>query len=95
MDQHSARETIREIANNTENVQFPPHAIQRMQERDISDLEVIRCLRAGFIEEGPIENLNGDWECKVTATISGRFISAPIVITIIKGTEVIIVKTAF
>ncbi|WP_066809799.1 DUF4258 domain-containing protein [Frigidibacter mobilis] len=58
--------SIRRLAARSENVSFGEHALDRMEERGITNLDVLRVLRAGEIS-GKIEagkNL-GEWKCKI------------------------------
>ena len=58
--------TIRILAANSENVAFGDHALDRMDERGITTLDVLRVLRTGEIV-GSIEagRALGEWKCKV------------------------------
>jgi len=58
--------SIRRLAADSAKVSFGRHALERMDERGITTLDILRVLRAGDIE-GKIEagqNL-GEWKCKV------------------------------
>jgi hypothetical protein len=58
--------TIRRLAAQSGNVSFSDHALDRMEERDLTTLDVVRALRIGDIA-GNIEAGNGmgEWKCKV------------------------------
>ncbi len=59
-------EQIRGYAADSENVAFSNHALERMEERDITDVEVIRVLQQGSIAGSPwVEERKGDMACKV------------------------------
>lgn len=62
------RETIRSIAADSRNVAFGAHALERMEEREITTLDALRVLRIGEIV-GDIEpgKNAGEWKCKVVA----------------------------
>jgi hypothetical protein len=91
----SPAEAIREIralVDGKETVAFTAHARKRMKERHVSDMDVIRCLRGGSIEEGPYRDLKtGQWRCNVEGRWAGDTIrvgvalpgGAIIVITVI------------
>ncbi len=66
-----AQKRIRELAQVTENVIFGPHARQRMKEREIFDVDVLRVLRNGFVDEAPEMTERGEWKCKITLKIRG------------------------
>lgn len=64
--------TIRKAAIDSQNVSFSEHALDRMEERDITTLDVLRVLRLGDIV-GDIEagRNSGEWKCKMVARKKG------------------------
>ena len=66
-----AQGRIREIAKVTVDVVFGTHALQRMKEREINDMDAYRTLRTGFVDETPEQAAHGEWKCKVTLKIRG------------------------
>lgn len=73
-------------------VAFTDHAYERMEERDITDLQALRVLQRGSLT-GPIEQGNkpGEWKCKITDTVRGaREVG---VVTIVVFLRRLIVKT--
>ena len=48
-----AQAIVREAARDTSNVILGDHALRRMSERDISDIEVYRLLQSGHVMEAP------------------------------------------
>ena len=58
--------TIRRIATDSAAVAFSSHALERMDERGITTLDVLRSLRTGEIV-GEIEagKSVGEWKCKI------------------------------
>ncbi len=84
--------TIRHIAEVDRQIYLSCHAKERMEQRSITRLDVIRVLRRGHID-GPIEPGDGpgEWKCKVVANVRGsRDIG---VVTLIIGSDRILVKT--
>lgn len=63
---------IRQSARDSNNVAFSDHALDRMEERDITILDALRVLRMGDIV-GEIEMGRGagEWKCKVVAKRKG------------------------
>jgi hypothetical protein len=86
------QERIRLIAKVTVQVAFSDHALDRMDERDISDREVFDVLRSGLIEGAPwIEPKSGDDACKVVLRLKrSRAIG---VVTIVLKVDKLVVKT--
>lgn len=86
-----AQERIRKIAIKSCDVILTDHALIRMGQRGITDIEVHRILRTGFVEEAPIDLENGEWKCKVVKKVqSGREVG---VVTIIMTKGQLLVKT--
>ncbi len=57
---------IRLLAKSSGNVWFTQHALDRMQSRQVSDLEVLECLRHGLIQRPPvIDRVSGDLKCRM------------------------------
>ena len=68
----SLANTIHVLAMDTAVVFFCDHAIERMEEREITRLDALRVLRTGRIV-GEIEPGKGtaEWKCKVVARLKG------------------------
>jgi len=85
--------TIRRIAEDSGQVGFGNHSIDRMEERGITRLDVLRVLRGGDIR-GNIEpgRSHGEWKCKIVMNIKGsRDVG---VATVVVDGRRIFVKTA-
>lgn len=67
-----AERRIKTIATNTANIKWSFHALERMEERGIPDVDVLRILRQGMIAEPPRADRPGEWTCKMVRTIRGR-----------------------
>jgi hypothetical protein len=83
---------IQFLAPHSEKVVFSDHAQERMEERDISDVDVSRTLLRGSIT-GPITpgKYEGEWCCKVTYQLRGsRHVG---VVTIVIQAESLWIKT--
>jgi hypothetical protein len=68
----SLADTIHKLAENTAVVFFSDHAVERMEEREITRLDALRVLRTGRIL-GDIEpgKKPAEWKCKVVARLKG------------------------
>src|SRR5437879_2257466 len=64
--------TIRLVARETERVIFTDHAQERMEERDLTDLDVFRAIERGAIK-GDIRRgeRHEEWICKITNDLRG------------------------
>lgn len=71
----SARKVFNELARDSANVFFTTHAEKRMRQRKITRTEVLRCLRAGHITEGPSLSIKGNWEVRMQVASAGAPIS--------------------
>jgi hypothetical protein len=86
-----AEKRIREIAKVTDNVVFGDHARARMAEREILDVDVLKVLRTGFVDEQPELTEFNEWKCKITLKIRGGRTAG--VVTIILHSGKLFVKT--
>lgn len=66
-----AQKRIREIAQTTANVIFGNHARERMKERGFDDIDVLRVLREGYVDDPPEVAEPGEWKCKITLEMKG------------------------
>lgn len=66
-----AEKRIHELAAVTENLIWGSHTRLRMKKRDISDTEVLRILRTGFVDRQPTLTQYSEWKCKITLKIRG------------------------
>lgn len=83
---------IRTLAAGRMSPGFSEHALDRMEERGITTLDVVRVLRLGGIK-GEVEagRSAGEWKCKVVAKVKGsREIG---VITIVVAQQRLFIKT--
>lgn len=67
-----AERRIHEIAKTTANVIFGTHALERMEERGITDAQVFEVLRRGRVSEPLVQTEFGEWKCKITEQLRGR-----------------------
>ena len=64
---------IRQVAINSSRVFFTRHALERMKQRTISDVQVLDCLRHGVIQRPPTEDANnGFLKCRMEHFGSAR-----------------------
>lgn len=77
-----AQAIINAAAQDTANVIFGMHALQRMEERGVSDLEAYRILRTGHVSEVPERTDKGEWKCKVIKKLRGQRVLGVIAIII-------------
>lgn len=85
-----AEERIRRSARESVNVIVGGHARERMLERGIDDIDVLRTLRTGGIVGEPEPAEHGEWKCKMVQRKGGRDVG---VITIILRTGKLFVVT--
>jgi len=60
-----AERLIESIAKNSDDVIFSHHALERMDERSISQQDVLRVLQSGMCGEAPHRDKKGNWKCKM------------------------------
>jgi superfamily I DNA and/or RNA helicase len=83
---------VQEIAADSSKVMFGDHSLDRMEERGITTLDVLRVLRAGDIKGSIDAGKNiGEWRCKIVKQMKGtREIG---VVTIVKNADRLFIKT--
>jgi len=83
---------IREIARDSARVVVTDHAAERMEERDIIDVDLFRILRSGHIV-GSVEpgRRDGDWTVKVVYRLKGSRDAG--VVTVVLASERLVVVT--
>jgi len=85
MRPEKAQQIIRKIAADTGKVIIGDHARERMELREISDIEVYRLLRTGHVMEEPTQTERKEWKCKVTKTLKGNREAGVVTIILING----------
>lgn len=85
-----AKEILKELAEDSSNVHFGRHALDRMEEREIDTVQVLRIIERGSIIEGPTKDIRGDWECKLHGLSAGQRLTVCVAIRR-SGRSVIIV----
>ena len=86
-----AQNRIRGLAVKSDTIIWSSHAHERMEEREIYDIDVLRVLRSGLIVGNPELTSTGEWKCKVSSPIRGaREVG---VVTIILKSNRLFIKT--
>lgn len=86
-----AEKRIRAAAADSDNVIIGLHALTRMEQRDIFDVQVFEILRTGMVIGNPELTEYGEWKCKVVKKLRGAREAG--VITVIMLTGKLFVKT--
>lgn len=72
LTEQKAREILNEIAQDSSRIEFSKHARQRMSERNITLVQIIRILGRGKFEEQPHRTPNGNWQMKLSGLSAGH-----------------------
>lgn len=80
MTRAEASKRIRQLAGNSANVVFLPHARSQMRMRHITPAEVLKALSRGAITEGPALDLKGRWRCTMQRLAAGENLSVAVAI---------------
>lgn len=76
LSRDQCRELVNEIVAEGGRVTYRKHAFERMEERDISNAQVMQVLRRGEIIDGPTWSTRyGNWEFMMQADTSGEIIN--------------------
>jgi Domain of unknown function (DUF4258) len=86
-----AQALVRSIVVDTGKVIIGEHAKLRMQEREISDIEVYRILQTGYVMEEPSQTERKEWKCKVVKKLKGNREAG--VVTIILHSRMLFAQT--
>jgi hypothetical protein len=86
-----AQEIIRQTALDSAKVILGSHALQRSDRRDISDIDVLRCLQRGHVLEEPQQTRYKEWKCKVIYRLRGSRDAG--IVTVIMNNGFLFVKT--
>jgi hypothetical protein len=87
-----AQKCIRRWAREPASLLLSIHARERMDERGISELDVLRALSRGCLDGGVLEVDQGEWKCKMTLRIRGERVAA-VVVLILREASMLLVKT--
>lgn len=66
-----AEDRIRYLAQSTANISWGVHALDRMVEREIADVDALRVLREGLCTSEPELTARKEWKCKIVKRIRG------------------------
>ncbi len=98
LQQAQAAKILKETAKDTSKLIFTNHAEERMNEREITRVDVIRVLCKGSIVEGPSLSAKGSWEMRVEGMSAGSSLTVAVAIDykiLEESSCVAIVITAF
>ena len=86
-----ATKRIRALAARTDDIDWSNHALERMEEREIFDVDVVRTMRGGEIAGEPEPARLGEWKCKFVRQVRGGR-SVGVVVIILQNNR-LLVKT--
>lgn len=76
---------INETSQDTAQVILGDHALERMAERGISDIEVYRILQNGLVHNEPTRTKQKEWKCKITMRLKGSRTAGVVTIILHNG----------
>ena len=92
LTKHQAHDLLRRIEDSR--VFITNHAKDRMAERGVTRVQVLRCLKRGTITEGPYQDLaHGSWKLNVEAYTAGDLLTVVAAVNADENGERIIVVT--
>lgn len=91
MNDATAVKLLREIAGDSANVVFVIHARKRMRERKVTPVQVMECLRSGFVSEPVAIDLHGNWKLTMTHRVAGVELNVGVAIEVPRRAIVITV----
>ena len=73
MTTRMAEKTIHELSQNTSNIIWGGHCVERSEERDICYTDALKVLREGHVLAQPTQGkFDGEWSCKIVKQIRGN-----------------------
>ena len=84
-----AQQIVQDTAKDTAMVILGRHALERIEEREISDIEVYRLLQTGNVMDEPELTKKKEWKCKVVNKIRG-IRDAAVIVIILRGGKLFI-----
>ena len=91
MNDTTALQVLREIAQDSGQVIFTHHARQRMRQRKVSPVQVLTCLQRGIVSEPVALDVHGNWKLTVTHRVAGKDLDVAVAIDVPKRAIVITV----
>lgn len=80
-----AEQRIRETAADTSKIVWSEHIHIRMAERSIDDVDVLRILQRGCVDEEPVQAREGEWKAKMKLRLRGTRTAAVVTIIMVNG----------
>lgn len=71
-----AKKIVAKLAEDSSKVVFTDHAEKSLAKRKITRSQVFKCLRCGYIIEGPFINDKGNWQMTFETVSAGDLIKA-------------------
>jgi len=82
MSDPAARKLLQEIAQDSANVIFTKHANERMRQRKVTPIQVLDCLRGGFVSEPVTLDQFGYWKLTISHRVAGADLSVSVAIDV-------------
>lgn len=92
---HEVVRKIQELARRSERVALAPHARQRMQQRELTYIQVLRCLQQGQQDGEPELDEHDCWRVRFRHRTAGVRITVVAVLTEDEKGHLVLVVTAF
>jgi hypothetical protein len=72
LSRDEAAELVRKILEESANVRWMNHVLQRMQERHVTDMQVLQVLKRGEVIADPVFGKERNWEVTMEADTAGE-----------------------
>lgn len=90
-----ALQLLKQISINSGRIFFTRHASERMEERGITNVQVLRCLSHGIIVEEPHRSVKGNWQMTIECMSAGTVVTTGVALDNDKDGNNIIIITVF
>ncbi|MGD0961056.1 MAG: DUF4258 domain-containing protein [Methylomonas sp.] len=95
MTDNDALSILRDCATDDKRVYFSKHAEQRMVERNITRLQILKCLTKGRITESPYRDVKGDFRLTIEHYTAGNVVSVAVAIKFNDNRVYTVIVTVF
>lgn len=93
MTPHQAKATLKELADDGNRIFFTRHAEERMIERNITRMQILKCLQSGRFEEEPAQDPRGSWSMRIRSYSAGESIAVAVALDVDSNGDYAVVIT--
>lgn len=93
LTRQEAGDLVRDVIADSGNIVWTSHARQRMEQRDVTDLQVLRVLKRGTVVADPVFGNDRNWEVTFEDISAGETIRVAVAIDVDRMGHVLVIVT--